>query len=61
MFQLSKLFSQLTDTCRLAFPVQFGKIIKILKEMVDTVTFDITVDKFSAITLDGMPEPTGLI
>lgn len=39
---------------RLAFPVQFGKIVKILKEMVDTVTFDVTEDKFSAITLDGM-------
>jgi len=32
--------------------MQFGKIVKILKEMVDTVTFEVTADKFSAITLD---------
>lgn len=37
----------------MAFPVLFGKIVDILKDLVDIVSFDITTDGFSAITLDG--------
>jgi hypothetical protein len=43
-----------TNAFRLAFPDLFGRVVNILKELVDIVSFEITQDAFSAITLDGV-------
>ena len=38
---------------RLAFPVMFAKLINILNDLVDIISFDISSEGFSLITIDG--------
>lgn len=39
---------------RLAYPALFAKLVQVLKELVETVSFDITQDGMSAVVLDSM-------